>query len=622
MAISRFVLPYADVGAGIRPSSGAKLFFYATGTSTFKSTFTDATGSTANTNPVIANANGVFPNIFLEGIFNVALKDSNDVQIWTADPATYGSLASQLSVDNRVIRVSSRTDMKAYDVPAGYQFSLEEGGRSGLFVVKAGTPAADPQEGIYVVLTNGNYAERLYSGALNVKWFGAIGDGAVDDTLSVQTAANFSDALGKFLYCESGEYRLTSTINSIDGSLFINGAGINPIDGNIAQLSTKGKGTWFFLDHSGVGFEAINANGDFGMLSLKHLGTYRNRADPTGTAAGSYVPEVFGADVRISVTDCIIEDVVLLNPTIGVDLVTGGRLNITNLRGQPISEGVIVQQATDLIRIRDVHFWPFWSINEGVLDYQLKNTIGFKIGRCDNPVFDGLFTIGYFVGMELYQAPLGSTAKAKISNIDLDEGQTSVLVSGNNVSAAITNMSSQGKFDDISLVYSLLQINGSGADIALTNADLRFCTANAIRNQGSGSILNASNVSIAAWNYSNAGYLGIESAVSDAEIYLDKKPNILVGSPHATAFAGGVGTVKIPLTNGSENITTNGSGSINITHNAGITPNVAFSNNAGGTSYFINRVSLTSTLIVFQVTDSSGSAVASTSISLSWSCSF
>jgi hypothetical protein len=94
MALSRFVLPYADVGAGIRPSSGAKLFFYATGTSTFKSTFTDATGSTANTNPVIANANGVFPAIFFNGSFNVALKDSNDVQIWTADPVNSNAIAT------------------------------------------------------------------------------------------------------------------------------------------------------------------------------------------------------------------------------------------------------------------------------------------------------------------------------------------------------------------------------------------------------------------------------------------------------------------------------------------------------------------------------------------------
>ena len=88
MALSRFVLPFTDVGRGIKPSSGAKLFFYATGTgtSTPASTFSDSAGNTPNTNPVISDANGVFPNIFMSGMFNVVLKDSNDVQVWSADP--------------------------------------------------------------------------------------------------------------------------------------------------------------------------------------------------------------------------------------------------------------------------------------------------------------------------------------------------------------------------------------------------------------------------------------------------------------------------------------------------------------------------------------------------------
>jgi hypothetical protein len=43
---------------------------------------------------VIANANGVFPAIFLQGAFNVALKDSNNVQIWTADPVTSNPVGS------------------------------------------------------------------------------------------------------------------------------------------------------------------------------------------------------------------------------------------------------------------------------------------------------------------------------------------------------------------------------------------------------------------------------------------------------------------------------------------------------------------------------------------------
>lgn len=86
MALSRFVLPFADVGSGITPSSGAKLFFYSTNTSTPLNTFSDAGGATPNTNPVISDANGVFSDIFLLGTYKVVLKDKNDVQKWEADP--------------------------------------------------------------------------------------------------------------------------------------------------------------------------------------------------------------------------------------------------------------------------------------------------------------------------------------------------------------------------------------------------------------------------------------------------------------------------------------------------------------------------------------------------------
>lgn len=88
MALSRFVLPYADVGSGIKPSVGAQLFFFDTGTSTPKNTYNCPDGTTANSNPVIADANGVFPDIFFSGVFKVILKDRNDVQIWEADPVS------------------------------------------------------------------------------------------------------------------------------------------------------------------------------------------------------------------------------------------------------------------------------------------------------------------------------------------------------------------------------------------------------------------------------------------------------------------------------------------------------------------------------------------------------
>ena len=84
---SRFILPFADVGSGIKPSDGAQLFFFDTGTSTPRDTFSNQMATpTPNSNPVIADSNGVFGDIFIEGRYKAVLKDKSDVQIWEADP--------------------------------------------------------------------------------------------------------------------------------------------------------------------------------------------------------------------------------------------------------------------------------------------------------------------------------------------------------------------------------------------------------------------------------------------------------------------------------------------------------------------------------------------------------
>lgn len=84
----RLVNPYFQwVSGSSVVYAGAKLSFYTTGTTTPKATYSDANLSIANTNPVVADANGKFGDIFLTtGQYKVVLKDSADVTIWTADP--------------------------------------------------------------------------------------------------------------------------------------------------------------------------------------------------------------------------------------------------------------------------------------------------------------------------------------------------------------------------------------------------------------------------------------------------------------------------------------------------------------------------------------------------------
>jgi hypothetical protein len=75
---------YSDIN-GV-PLPGNQLFFYETGTTTFKNTFSDAGLTTPNANPVVSDASGQIPDIFLDGTYKVVLKDADDVTIWTRDP--------------------------------------------------------------------------------------------------------------------------------------------------------------------------------------------------------------------------------------------------------------------------------------------------------------------------------------------------------------------------------------------------------------------------------------------------------------------------------------------------------------------------------------------------------
>jgi len=67
------------------PLVGGKLFTYAAGTTTPQSTFTDYNGATANTNPVILNSRGEAAVWCGANRYFMVLKDSDNVEIWTAD---------------------------------------------------------------------------------------------------------------------------------------------------------------------------------------------------------------------------------------------------------------------------------------------------------------------------------------------------------------------------------------------------------------------------------------------------------------------------------------------------------------------------------------------------------
>jgi len=201
--MSRFIPPFADVGKGITPSDGAKLFFFETGTSTPKNTYSDEALTTPNANPVVADSNGLFGNIFVAGIYSVVLKDKNNVQIWQADPVggnlvEFDTLSDAVSADP-LIGMKIRT--------YGYS-SIGDFGGNDYEVVAAGTGTAD---GGSFIDTATNQLKAIFQPVVSWAQFGAL-PSAGDVTANIQSFFNYMTANGGTGIGQDGDFATTATI--------------------------------------------------------------------------------------------------------------------------------------------------------------------------------------------------------------------------------------------------------------------------------------------------------------------------------------------------------------------------------------------------------------------------
>ena len=107
---------------------------------------------------------------------------------------------------------------------------------------------------------------RVYSGAINVRWFGATGNGVTDDVTAINAAKAVAVAKNLALYAPAGVYAHSTTLTfSTDGfTLYGDGCGGGTsgaaIDIPITQFKYTGAGNGVFLDGG-----ALVTQGAFGM---------------------------------------------------------------------------------------------------------------------------------------------------------------------------------------------------------------------------------------------------------------------------------------------------------------------------------------------------------------------
>lgn len=258
MSINRFNFPFfqgfeastGNVGAGW------KLYFWVAGsTSTAQTTYSDSARTVANANPVVADANGRWPDIFLaDAAYNVELKDSNDVLLDSAD--NVGSSTTSSAVVGKEIESQTTTYGQtvftltgltytpgANNLEVYYNGNLAENGvdyteTSSTVITWTGVTIAASGRITFIknsfvsssapLASNTSYTPAG-SGAIatdvqtklrewvSVKDFGAVGDGVTDDTAAIQAAIDAIEAAGGgTIFFPYGDYRLSVTKGTND----------------------------------------------------------------------------------------------------------------------------------------------------------------------------------------------------------------------------------------------------------------------------------------------------------------------------------------------------------------------------------------------------------------------
>jgi hypothetical protein len=226
--------------------------------------------------------------------------------------------------------------------------------------------------------------------SLNVRDFGAVGDGKTDDTAAVQKALDTATkAGGGIVMMPRGNYRIATHL-LVPDNVTLQGVFTVPTAWSQMKgttlLAEEGKG-----HEDGPPFISLALNATIKGLTVFYPGQSMDAITPYPWCVGCT-----GAD-NPSIVDCL-----LVNPYRAVDFAThnSGRHYIRGLYGQPLRTGIAVDKCYDVGRIENVHFWPFWGWDghPKIQDFMRQNAEAFVFGRTDWEYVLNTFVLGYKIG--------------------------------------------------------------------------------------------------------------------------------------------------------------------------------------------------------------------------------
>lgn len=287
MAVFTPAFMRATSGLGV-PLAGAKCWFYQHNTLTPVTVYEDAGLTTPTTNPVVADANGLFPDVYWNNgtrtraiyttnagdptVSGDRLLDVEDIgsTAVTAGMATNGSNVSMSDAEAESFREAIKaqttmvfgtiTDAEAAEIDADWESILVEkhaGNRPTSLAVYSEVTDSGTLEA-WQFRSNGNSRRwQLAAGVVSPETFGAVADGSTDDTAAIQAAIDFTEAMGggTIRFTSGLTYAATSAVTVSGAKVRIEGYGATLLNGRITATDTA-------TDFALVGLRLLNDETD------------------------------------------------------------------------------------------------------------------------------------------------------------------------------------------------------------------------------------------------------------------------------------------------------------------------------------------------------------------------
>lgn len=157
-----------------------------------------------------------------------------------------------------------------------------------------------------------------------------------------------------------------------------------------------------------------------------------------------------------------------------------GRLDIDNVRGQVFKCGIEIEEAYDVTRVDKIHFWPFWTSNDNVMDYIYDNLDAVLFGRSDGCWMGNIFIFAANNAIRFKANSFGSTSKLYLADAYFDLCRRGLRIEQSNTHLLIGSANHSGNRANIGATplpdscFISIAEEASGVYIQLSNGRSRF----------------------------------------------------------------------------------------------------------------------------------------------------